>query len=114
MVYENKEFKYTKENLPTSIFNKKYLSLHGTPLFASINAHLGWSKMFKKDDLESFIYMLINILNPFLPWFKLQILEEDNYSNILEAKMSITPEELCKGIPNAFQKIFIYIRELRH
>ncbi|CAI2380628.1 unnamed protein product [Moneuplotes crassus] len=107
------ECKYIKENLPSSIFNKQYLWLHGTPLFASINAHLGWSKMFKKDDLESFIYMLINIRSPVLPWFKIPIID-DNYNNILQAKMKITPDVLCKNVPEAFKKIYVYIRKLKH
>lgn len=56
-----KETVYTKAEPPASIFEKQNLQLNGTPLYASINSHLGWSKMFKKDDMESFIYMLINI-----------------------------------------------------
>lgn len=46
---------------PAYVYEKSVLQLNGTPLYASINSHLGWSKMFKKDDLESFVYMLINL-----------------------------------------------------
>lgn len=52
---------YNKNQLPKHIFNKWNVRLNGTPLYASINAHLGWNKVFKKDDMESFIYLLINI-----------------------------------------------------
>ena len=61
MDLQNKEDVYMKQQLPSYIFNKCNLRLNGTPLYASINAHLGWSKTFKKDDMESYIYMLINI-----------------------------------------------------
>jgi serine/threonine protein kinase len=56
-----KESVYTKASPPDFVYQKQNLQLNGTPLYASINSHLGWSKMFKKDDMESFIYMLINI-----------------------------------------------------
>lgn len=89
-----KEYQHKMDKLPNTIFNKNYLCLHGTPLFASINAHLGWSKMFKKDDLESFIYLLINLRSPVLPWFKIPIIDGDKYNNILQAKMKISADEL--------------------
>ena len=56
-----KEDTFLKNQIPSYIFNKWNLRLNGTPLYASINAHLGWNKAFKKDDMESYIYMLINI-----------------------------------------------------
>lgn len=56
-----KESVYNKPNPPASVFYKANLQLNGTPLYASINSHLGWSKMFKKDDIESMVYMLINL-----------------------------------------------------
>lgn len=52
---------YTRSSPPSSVYNKSSLQLNGTPLYASVNSHLGWSKMFKKDDIESLIYMLINL-----------------------------------------------------
>lgn len=52
---------WEKPNIPPHVHQAQNLRLNGTPLYASINAHLGWSKMFKKDDLESLIYMIINI-----------------------------------------------------
>lgn len=108
------ESKYSKSSLPEHIYNKQSLQLHGTPLYASINAHLGWSKMFKKDDLESYIYMLINIRNPVLPWFKLPIIDGDRYNNILRLKMKITSDELCKNLPEGFKRIYEYIMSLSH
>lgn len=47
-----------------------------------------------------------------LPWFKLPIVEGDNYNNILESKINIKSEELWIGLPKSFIKIYEYIREL--
>lgn len=109
------ESKYSKPNIPSSVFNKAVLQLNGTPLYASINSHLGWSKMFKKDDMDSFIYMLINISkdSPVLPWFKLPIIG-DRYNNILCSKMKVTSEEICKGMPEEFKIMYEYIMGLSH
>lgn len=49
-----------------------------------------------------------------LPWFKLPIIEGDNYENILKAKMEVQIEEICKGLPESFAEIYTYIRGLSH
>ena len=94
--------------------NKENLRLNGTPLYASINSHLGWSKTFKKDDIESFTYMLINLTKGSLPWFNLPILEGDNYSNILNAKIQVNADDICKGLPGSIKDIYIYVRNLKN
>ena len=99
---------------PTDIYLKENLRLNGTPLYASINSHLGWNKIFKKDDIESFIYMLINITKGSLPWFNLPVLEGDNYSNILNAKIQADADDMCKGLPGPIKDIYIYVRNLEN
>jgi serine/threonine protein kinase len=105
----------SKPIIPPSVYNKAMLQLNGTPLYASISSHLGWTKMFKKDDMDSFIYMLINISkdSPVLPWFKLPIMS-DKYNNILCSKMKVTSEEICKGMPQEFKIMYEYIIGLSH
>lgn len=49
-----------------------------------------------------------------LPWFKLPIIKGDNYSNILQAKMDVTPEELCKDMPEAFKELYEYTKSLNN
>lgn len=76
------------------IFELKNLNLKGTPDFASINAHLGWNSVFKKDDIESLVYLLVYLANGSLPWSGVKINKNDNHSGILQSKMSVTPTEL--------------------
>jgi hypothetical protein len=49
----------------------------GTPIYAAINAHLAtgiviieiiWIDCSKKDDLESLMYVLIQLSKGYLPW----------------------------------------------
>lgn len=42
---------------PARIYEKENMKLMGTPLYASLNLHLGWRKVFQKDDIESFFYL---------------------------------------------------------
>ena len=109
-----KESAYNKPSAPSFMYNRSNLQLNGTPLFASVNSHLGWTKMFKKDDIESMLYMLINLHKDSsgLPWFKLPIIHGDNYHNILQAKMNVKTSELWKDLPSAFAEIFDYTKGL--
>ena len=70
--------------------------------------------MFKKDDIESLVYMLINIAKGELPWFNLPIVEGENYANIFDCKINTTAEEICKGLPDAFKDMYNYVRNLHN
>ena len=72
----------------------------------------GGVKCTNKDDIESFIYMLINIIKGRLPWFDLPIIEGDNYSNILNAKIEAKADDICQGLPDSIKDIYIYVRKL--
>lgn len=66
-----------------SIYDRKNLDLTGTPLYASINLHLGWDKVFKLDDIESFVYLLIRLAKGTLPWSDISAIKNDNFFEIL-------------------------------
>lgn len=108
------ESRYRKPNLPSSIFKPSKLHLMGTPLYASINQHLGWNKAFKKDDIESFTYFLINLAKGVLPWYNIKIKDDDNYNEILQAKLNATAQTLWEGLPASFKSIYNYVRRLEH
>ena len=118
-----KKFKDSRSNVHIPcIDNKGFI---GTSRYASINTHLGMEQS-RRDDLESFMYLMIYLLTGSLPWQGLKkdvvgssFKESKNkfFSNspnsrvsktkkerILELKISIHPEQLTKGLPCHFKK----------
>ena len=77
-------------------------NLTGTARYASINSHLGIEQS-RRDDLESLGYMLVYLLKKNLPWQGINdSSKEMKYKKILEKKMSIPIEVLCKDLPSKF------------
>ncbi|KAG1847710.1 casein kinase I isoform delta [Suillus subluteus] len=85
-------------------------SLSGTPVFASINNHLGVVPG-RRDDLKSLTYMLIYFLHGSLPWLTSDD-EKLSSSTILEQKARATIVDICQDIPVEFVTILIYTRSL--
>ena len=82
----------------------------GTPIFASINSHLG-IELSRRDDLMSIGYILIYLLKGVLPW---QGLKGDNIlTKIMERKVQISNEILCSGLPNEFVHYLNYCKNLK-
>lgn len=77
--------------------NKK---LTGTARYASINSHLGIEES-RRDDLESLAYSLIFLLKKSLPWQGINNTQkQEKYNQILEKKLKIPIELICKDIPS--------------
>ena len=90
--------------------NKKKLT--GTPRYASINALKGFEQS-RRDDLESFGYVLIYFLRGELPWQNLLAkTKEERNKKILEKKMEISLSKLCEGFPIEFEKFMNYVKNL--
>lgn len=87
--------------------------LIGTPRYVSINTHFGIEQS-RRDDLESIGYILVYFLNGTLPW---QGIKANNhhtkYKKIMEKKLAIPIDLLCKNLPNQFVIYFKYVRSLR-
>ena len=81
-------------------------SIVGTLPFTSINGQQGHAQS-RRDDLESLAYTIIYSACRKLPWSGLSSREA-----ILRKKLSITVEELCKGLPAPFCKFINHIRSL--
>lgn len=47
-----------------------------------------------------------------LPWQNLNVKEDEKVKKVGEMKMKMTPEELCKGLPEEILKYLIYIKTL--
>ena len=81
-------------------------SLTGTARYASIFTHLGIGNIIiliveqsRRDDLESFGYILIYFLKGELPWQGIKAkTKKEKYSKILEKKLEINLNELCEGL----------------
>jgi casein kinase 1 len=85
---------YSKDHLPI-----------GTVPFMSVNTQQGYSQS-RRDDLESLAYTIIHSTRGNLPWRNISA------NRILKKKESITPEELCEGLPVHFCKFVSYVRSL--
>ena len=86
--------------------------LTGTSRYMSLSTHLGIEQS-RRDDLESFIYMLIYLYRGSLPWQGLNI-DNKNQRNeeIKNRKMSLSIETICDGCPEEFCTCLKYCRML--
>lgn len=78
---------------------KENKNLTGTARYASIYSHLGIEQS-RRDDLESIAYLLVYFLKGGLPWQKMRgANKQERYHKIMEKKMMIPVEMLCRGLP---------------
>lgn len=84
--------------------------LTGTARYASLNTHIGIEQG-RRDDIESLAYVLIYFMKGILPWQNLKANnKKEKYERIMEKKLSIVPDVLCKGLPKEFE---IFLSESR-
>eukprot|EP00477_Mikrocytos_mackini_P000096 GAHX01000100.1.p1 GENE.GAHX01000100.1~~GAHX01000100.1.p1 ORF type:complete len:425 (+),score=76.54 GAHX01000100.1:739-2013(+) len=104
-----RQFKDKKTNIfyPPMFKN----SMAGTPRFASIAAHNGTTQS-PKDDLESFVYILIYFLKGKLPWQSLKVGIQGRCKQIELCKKNTPTEILCGGLPREFSEILVYVKGL--
>jgi serine/threonine protein kinase len=81
-------------------------SLCGTARFASIYTHFGIGRFSlnkeqsRRDDLESLGYTIMYFLRGELPWQGMKgKTKQEKYHKIMEKKIQVTPDCLCKGYP---------------
>ena len=85
----------------------KHKRLTGTARYASINALKGYEQS-RRDDLESFGYVLAYFLRGSLPWQGIPAKTKDEkYAKILNKKINISTEKLLKNEP---QELINYIK----
>jgi serine/threonine protein kinase len=91
---------------------KEDRGLAGTARYVSVNVHLGVEQSCR-DDLESVGYVLIALLKGKLPWQGLEAASKDKGKDpVAHAKMEITPEVLCSGLPSEFLSYMQRVRQL--
>ena len=105
--------KYRSERTLKHIQFRLTKKLIGTPRYASINALEGF-ELSRRDDLESFCYMIIFFLIKKLPWqgVKAQTYAKRN-NKICKSKEDFNIDEHKDLIPSEFIKIFKYVKRLK-
>ena len=105
--------KYREDNNNKHHEMKQRKKLIGTARFASINAMDGLSQS-RRDDLESFGYMLIYFLKGKLPWQNFMIKnKEERYNKIKQKKKNIDINELCSDCPDEIVQYITYVKNLK-
>lgn len=86
----------------------------GTARYVSCNTHLGLSQS-RRDDLESFGYLLVYLAKGKLPW---NGLKEPNklkrYEKIGQLKIETSLKKICHGLPSIYEKYLSYCRNLAY
>ena len=98
----------TKKHIKFSITKK----LIGTARFASVNALKGY-ELSRRDDLESFCYMILFFILKKLPWQGIKCeTQTKRYKKICEIKESFNIDNYRKIIPMQIIEIFKYVKKL--
>ena len=92
---------------------RKTQNFAGTPMYSSINTHLGIEQS-RRDDIESFAYTLLYFLKGSLPWKRIEGNKiEEKYERILEMKLSILNDDFCKDLPKQFIDLLSYAQGMK-
>jgi casein kinase I family protein HRR25 len=73
----------------------------GTAVYAAINAHMPSSNYYKKDDLESMMYVLCYLATGNLPWKNFKA-TDIGLEKMMKLKMKISPYDLFHQMPIEF------------
>ncbi|KAI0209214.1 Casein kinase 1-like protein 5, partial [Lamellibrachia satsuma] len=85
----------------------------GTTRYASLHAHRG-EDLSPRDDMESLAYVWIYLLRGNLPWQGLKAEHRDQtFAAVKEAKLSMTAERLCEGLPDTFASYLNYAKNMK-
>lgn len=92
---------------------KQEYGLVGTARFASLNSHLG-IELSRRDDLEAVFYVMVYFLKGMLPWQGIEgVSKKEKHQRIMERKLNMHVDMLCRGIPEEFTFFINYARSLR-
>jgi len=92
---------------------KENKNLTGTARYASLNAHLGVEQS-RRDDLEAIGHVLLYFYKGYLPWQGIKAVnKQEKYHKIMEKKLTMPIEIMCKGCPTEMSTYLQYCRTLR-
>jgi casein kinase I homolog HRR25 len=81
----------------------------GTAVYAAINAHMPGQNYYKKDDLESLMYVLCYLATGSLPWKNLKP-TDIGLEKMMKMKVKISPYDLFSSMPTEYAQILDHIR----
>ncbi|ORX61539.1 kinase-like protein [Hesseltinella vesiculosa] len=100
----------TKQPFPET--KKPLRSRIGTARYASLNVHHGKIPA-RRDDMESLIYLLIELAKGSLPWTGIQARSTKvGWDRMRAIKEETSLTSLCAGLPSAFAALVEYTRHL--
>ena len=98
---------------------RRHSSIHychpmvGTTRYASLHAHRG-EDLAPRDDMESFAYVWAYLLRGNLPWQGIKSeCKEDKFAAIKEAKLTVSSETLCEGLPSEFASYLEFTKHMK-
>ncbi len=80
-------------------------------MYMSVNVMLGIEPS-RRDDLESFMYIVVLFLKGRLPWHNINVTKK-NFDELIMAKISIHPDDLFAEMPNELKNTFVNIRKMK-
>ena len=109
-----KQFRNPRTSKHISFTSDHHKDVIGTPLYASINSHLGM-ELSRRDDLESIVYALIYFVKGELPWSESNppISKKSRLQEVKDIKLSTSIEELCHTLPSEFRTFMTYCQSLK-
>ena len=85
----------------------------GSSSYASINSHIG-IRLSRRDDLESWVYMGVYMIQGFLPWQQGKTLNNNHkWQTVFKIKRGTSDEDLFIKCPKQLQSILNYIRTVK-
>jgi serine/threonine protein kinase len=104
--------RYIDKNNKKHIPYKEGKGLTGTARYVSLFTHYGIEQS-RRDDIEGIAYNLIYLAKGKLPWQGVKTKnKKEKHKKIMESKISYSPEQLCKDLPEEFVNLLKYSRNL--
>lgn len=98
---------YIDQETGRHIIYRENAGFVGTCRYASLNVHYE-IEVSRRDDLISWFYSILEIANGYVPWPG-----STDRKKTEEIKREITPEELCKNLPDEYISIYNYLIKIR-
>ena len=104
--------RYIDQKTNKHIPYKEGKGLTGTARYVSLFTHYGIEQS-RRDDIEGIAYNLIYLAKGKLPWQGVKTKnKKEKHKKIMESKLFYTPDKLCKDLPEEFENLLVYAREL--